>query len=460
MRFQFIVFVFLIIFALPSFANSTSIVPLDRVVAIVNDEVITQSDLDEQMSLVTHQLEHDHSAIPAHSKLEEQVLNRMIDQALELQQAKQVGITVDSASLNAAVEKVAKQNNLNLDQFRAALKQQGLNYDQFREQIRKQMIINKLEQEQVASNIIITQQEVNNALKTKTNEKIKQFHLASIFIALPQPPSPEELSAAEQKINGIMSELKSGASFDQLAMVESNAPNALKGGDMGWSEPAQLPEGLANKLNTLKAGALLGPLRTSNGYLVLKLVGVREADNRQIMTQTEARHILLKTNALFSDVDAKAELLKLRKEIENGASFATLAKKYSQDPGSALKGGDLGWVDPGDLVPPFENAMNDLKPGQLSQPVQTQYGWHLIQVMARRQKDVTAQAQENQVRNAIFQRKFQEALQNWTSQMRAMAYVKILLHPAAKTPAATAATAVAKTPVTKTSDKKPATPAP
>lgn len=408
-------------------SSAAPIVPLDSVIAVVNNEVITQSDLDSQVRIVQNQLERSHTQVPNKKDLQRQVLNHMIDQSLELQQAKQMGIDVDTASVNASVAQIAQQNGMTLDQFQKVIQQQGMSYNAFRNDVRNQMIVNKLQQQEVAPNVTISQQEVDNYIKAMGTQKQQEYHLASIFIALPQVPSPDQLESVDQRVGSIMTQLKSGVDFSQLAIAESNGPNALKGGDMGWMQLAQIPPQIAQKITAMKVGGLLDPLRTPNGYVIIKLLGTREADNRKVITQTEARHILLKTNALFTDADAKAELLKIRQQVVSGASFADLAKKYSQDPGSAAKGGALGWVSPGELVPPFEKAMDGLQPGQMSQPVQTQFGWHLIQVLARRQQDVTQQVQENQVRNYIFQRKFQEALQNWLSQMHDIAYIKIML---------------------------------
>ena len=410
-------------------ANTQPIVPLDSVVAIVNNDVITKSELDTQVRIVQNQVQHsgNNAKVPSKQELQTQVLNHIIDQTLQLQMAKQQGVTVDDAAVNASVAQIAQQNNLTMEQFHQALQQQGMNYNAFVKDVRNRMIVTKLQQQAVAPNVTISQQEVSNYIKAMQNQKIIEYRLSSIFVALPETPSPEQLQAVEQKVGSILSQLHSGADFSQLAMIESNGPNALKGGDMGWVQAAQLPPEIAPKIANLTTGSLLGPLRTQNGFVILKLLGSRQADNRKVITQIKARHILLKTNALFTDADAKAELLKLRAEIVKGASFAALAKKYSQDPGSAVNGGDLGWVSPGELVPPFEAAMDTLQPGQMSQPVQTQYGWHLIQVEQKRQQDVTVQAQENQVRNYIFQRKFQEQLQNWLGQLHDMAYIKIML---------------------------------
>ncbi len=409
-------------------ADTQPLQPLDKVVAIVNNDVITESHLDAQVNIVAHQLKREGKPVPAKAVLDKQVLEHMIDQMLQLQEAKKLGVSVEPSAVNDAINNIAKQNKLTLGEFHKALEADGLNYSTYRKDIRNQLTMQQVQQQAVSSQINISKQEVDNYLKSIGTQKMPEFNIKNIFINIPEAPTPTELDAATQKAQNLVGSLRNGADFSQMAIAESDGPNALQGGDLGWRKAAQLPPKFVAQLSHMKKGEITDPMKLPSGYMIIKLMDKRMVDEKHYITQTHARHILLKTNAIVTDAKAKAELEKIRVKVEKGDDFAKMAKKYSQGP-SGPNGGDLGWVSPGELVPPFEAAMNKLKPGQVSQPVKTQFGWHLIQVEARRKQDVTKAVQENQIRQMIYQRQFEEGVRSWISQLRQEAYIKNLLDP-------------------------------
>lgn len=404
--------------------------PLDSVVAIVNTEVITRSELNRAVAIAEKQLMASNVPLPPLHQLQLQVLNQLIDQKVELQTAARMNITVSEDQLNQAIAGIAAKNKMTTEQLQAALAEDHIDFPTYRKQIKDQMIIQQLLQRAVGSNITITAQDVKNAANTATTTAMQNntYQVADILIALPDNPTPEQLQQAQQKAASIMSQLQNGANFNTLAAANSDGQEAMNGGDLGWRTLEELPSIFAAKITTMKTGSVAGPLRAANGIHIIKLVGVKSEEQQQhFITETNVRHILIKTNLPSDDAPARAELISIRKQIENGANFADMAKRYSQDTGSAIKGGDLGWVSPGMLVAPFEEAMNGLAINQISQPIKSQYGWHLIQVLGRKQVDDSQIYRQNQLKKMVYIKQFNENSTIWVQQLRDESYIKILI---------------------------------
>jgi len=408
-------------------ASSDDLQPLDRIVAVVNDDVILKSELDDFLHTVRTQLRANHTALPPEKVLEHQGLERLIITRLQLQLAAKTGIRVDDETLNQALQNIAGQNRMTLDQFRQALAQEGLDYAKFRENIRDQIIISRLQQRNVEDRVTVSAQEVDNFLASHpAGAGNELYNLSHILIAVPDAASPEQIQAARQRAEQVLSRLKSGADFGQTAVGSSNGQHALEGGNLGWMRLGQLPEMFASAIKALKPGELTGIIRSPSGFHILRLNAVK-GDSKHIVHQTHARHILIRTSEVVSDDDARSRLEQLRQRIIGGDDFAALARAHSDDTLSATKGGDLGWLSPGETVPAFEHAMDKLQPNQISEPIRTRFGWHIIQVLGRREFDDTEKYRRTQAMEEIRARKGQEALELWLRRLRDEAYVDIRL---------------------------------
>ena len=401
---------------------------LDKIVAIVNADVILRTELEDRLRTVKNQLQEQGTEMPPTAVLERQVLDRLILTKLQTQMADETGIRVDDESLNRTISNIAAENKVNLEQFRGILEEDGYNYEKFREDIRAEILISRLRQRQVDNRVTVTEREVDNFLSGQTQQgnASVEFHLRHILISLPDSPSATEMQAAETQAADILKQLRAGADFAQLAATHSDAPQALEGGDLGWRKPDQVPSLFADVIAGMKQGDVSDLIRSAGGIHIVKLDNVRDSA-KQMVTQTHARHILLRTNEVITDADAKQRLEQLRIRLEGGDDFAELARSHSTDTVSAANGGDLGWSNPGDLVPAFEEIMNSLETGSLSRPFQTEYGWHLVQVLERRQHDSTEDLKRSQARETIRRRKLEEARDAWLRQMRDEAYVEYRL---------------------------------
>ncbi len=399
--------------------------PVDDIVAVVNNDVITRHELDERYDRAVHQLEARKIALPPRAILEKQLLDRMVSDRIQLQFAAQTGIRVDAPTLDRAIDRIAEQNKMNLGQFRDALARDGVDFNKFRDDIRNEIILTKLHQREVDSKVTVSEAEVDAYLASQAAQGANnEYHLAVISVEIPDNADSAQISAAQHKADEALAKLRAGADFSQISTMYSNAPNALEGGDLGWRPAAQIPPDFLSILQALKPGEVSNVLRSNTGFHIFKLVDKRSTDQPTIIDETHARHILIKTNELVSDADAKKRLEQIRTKILDGsASFEDMAKKYSDD-SSASKGGDLGWLSPGETVPEFEQAMNALKPGEISEPIKSPFGYHLIQVLERRQKDVTDQKRRLVARQAIQQRKSEEAQTEWLRELRDRAYVE------------------------------------
>lgn len=408
-----------------SAASSTPTVPIDTVVAIVNSDVITQHELNERYNRAVQQLKERKNELPSHSILEKQLLDRMINDRIQLQFADQTGIKVDGPTLDRAIDKIAEQNKMTLAQFHDALAHDGVDFNKFRDDIRNEIILTRLRQREVDTKVNVTEAEVDNYLAQQAKQGTNnEYHLARIVIDIPDNASSEQIAAAQSKAADVLQKLRTGADFSKISTEYSNAQNALEGGDLGWRSAAQLPPEFLTLLQTLKPGDVSDILRSNTGFNIFKLVDERSHSQSSIIDQTHARHILIKTNEVVSDVDAQKKLQQIRQKILDGsAKFEDMAKQYSDD-GSASKGGDLGWVSPGETVSQFEQAMDQLKPGEISQPIKSPFGYHLIQVLERRKQDVTSEHERARARQAIHDRKAEEAFTEWLRELRDRAYVE------------------------------------
>ncbi len=409
---------------------AASATQVDRILAVVNDNVITQSDLATEKHTVTQQMHQQNIEIPPDDVLNKQLLERLILKRLQLQLADSSGIKIDDDTLNRAIETIAKQNNMSLKEFRGVLEHDGFDFAAFRETIRTEIVLSRLRQRQVANRITVTEQEVENLLATQklqgdTGGGDSEYHVAQILIALPEAPTPEQVQAANKKAQEVLAKLRAGAGFKQTASAVSNDQQALQGGDLGWLKTGQLPTLFAEVVPLMKAGDISDLIRSASGFHIVTLLDKRGgAHGTRIVKQSQARHILVRTNELVSDKEAETRLAQLKLRIEGGEDFATLARAHSDDAASAVNGGSLGWVNPGDLVPRFEEVMNSLQPGQISAPFQTQFGWHIVQLIEHREHDSTEEFRRSSARELIMQRKTEEETQAWLRNLRDEAYVE------------------------------------
>ncbi len=409
----------------PQNAAQQQVGVLDSVVAVVNDDVITRYELDERVRMVVSQLKKQRTPLPPSDVLEKQILERMITDMLQAQYAKENGVRVDDAQLDAAILRIAQQNNFPTSaEFRAKLEADGVDFKAFREEIRGEMISSRLREREVDSKLTISDSEVDNYLanKARAGGAGEEFHLAHILVAVPEQASAAQIQSARDKAEQALKQLRAGADFAQVAAGASDARDALKGGDLGWRPADSIPPLFMSELQKLQPGQVSDILRSPSGLHIVKLVEKRSGNAPVLVTQTHARHILIKTSELVSESEAKKRLMEIKQRIEGGADFAEQAKRYSQD-GSAQQGGDLDWISPGQTVPEFEAAMNRLQPGMMG-VVQTQFGWHLIQVLERRNADVSEQQKRQQARIAIGSFRSDELYQDWLRQLRDRAFIE------------------------------------
>ncbi|MGD8931881.1 MAG: peptidylprolyl isomerase [Chromatiales bacterium] len=401
---------------------------LDRIVAIVNEDVISASELDSRVKELASQLVQKGATLPPLEVVQAQVLDSMIAKRLQLQIAKQLGLTVDDTTVTKAITNIAQTNNVTLLQLKEILEADGISFNLFREQLREDILINRLRQKEVINQIVITDQDVRNYLERETGSSRQRLavHLQHILIATPEGASPEDVQAAKEKAERLVKELRNGADFSNMAIRESDARQALEGGDLGWMESNRIPSLFIQEIDNMEPGDISDPIRNASGFHIIKLDEVK-GTQRTIITQTHARHILITTNELVSDTEAQHHLETLRERIIGGESFEALARSHSDDKASAIKGGDLGWTNPGDMVPAFEQQMDALQPTQISEPFKTQFGWHIVQVLERRDYDNTEEVIKNNARMELRQQKADEAIELWLRRLRDEAYVEILL---------------------------------
>ena len=419
-----------LILCLMAFASSTvraayEPVEADHIVAVVGNEVITYYDLNNRLQSALKQLQKQGTPLPPQDQMEKQMLERLIMDRVQLLQARESGMRVDDAQLDQAIGRIATNNKMSLQQFRQALEKDGVPYSKFREEIREEMTLVRLREREVDSRLVISDGEIDNYLANQTatggNEEIR---IAHILLRAPESASPEQIQKLRLRGEQALKRARAGESFAELTATFSDAPDALQGGDLGYRPLDRLPGIYSEAASRLKEGEVSELLRSSAGFHVIKLLNKRGGSNTNVsVQQTHARHILIRINEVVSESEARRKLENLRERLANGMDFAEQARLYSQD-GSANKGGDLGWLNPGDTVPEFERAMDSLKDNELSPVVQSPFGMHLIQVIERRQRDVSEERQRNVARQALRERKLDEAYQDWLRQLRDRTYVE------------------------------------
>lgn len=404
---------------------------LDRVVALVNDSVITRLELDAEVQFAVVQLGRQGTPLPEQSTLERQVLERMITSRILEQEARATGIRVSDGQLNQALERMAAENNMTRDQFRDAMESEGISYTRFRERIRGEIEIARLKEREVDNKVSISEAEIDSYIRNEAARGLKdrdeEYSVAHILVLIPEGASADEIRVKREVADKAIASLKSGADFRQLAASVSDAADALEGGMLGWRTASRLPELFLDAVSDMRIGALSDVLRSANGFHIVKLVDKRGSDTPIIVQQTHAQHILIRLNEIVSEDDALQRLKDLKRRLELGdEDFSELARLHSDD-ATAAKGGDLGWVSPGETVPEFERAMDALQPGQVSDPVRSPFGFHLIKVLERRDEDLSEERQRVMARQAIRLRKSDLAYQDWVRQQRDKAYVEYRL---------------------------------
>lgn len=401
---------------------------LDQIVAVVEDGVILESELVAKLAGIKRNLRQSGTALPPDNVLVPQVLDRMILDKIQLQLAEKAGIRVDEETLRAAVQQLAERNKLSVEEFRRSLTAEGVNYADFQEQIRNEILLGRLRSNQVNSQVKVSDAEVENYLKSLGGSTggDPDYLLGHILVATPRAAAPADVQKAKEKAEKLMDEIRKGKDFKQAALGGSDDEQALKGGDLGWRKKSQIPSLFIEFIGKMQEGDVEGPIRSPSGFHIIKMLGIKGGGDHTL-TKTRVRHILIKTTEVLDDEEARQKLLALRRRIEGGEDFAAIARGHSDDKGSAIKGGELGWVQPGALVPPFEAVMDKLAINQLSEPVQTQFGWHLIQVQERQQSNDSGEYEKTKAREEIFKRKVEEETELWLRRIRDEAYVDIRL---------------------------------
>nr|WP_245399782.1 peptidylprolyl isomerase [Atopomonas sediminilitoris] len=402
---------------------------LDRVVAIVDNDVIMHSQLDARMVEVRQTLSKRGNALPPEHVLQQQVLERLIIENIQLQIGDRSGIRIADDELNGAIGSIAQRNGMSLAQFRQALTNDGLSYDEARDQVRREMIISRVREYRVSDRIQISDQEVTNFLSSDLGQiqLAEELRLALIFLPLPEGSSPEQIRASEAAADDLYRQIQNGADFAQLAIARSAGENALEGGEIGWRKAAQLPGVFSELAPKLAVGETTQPVRMPGGFYLVKVLEKRGGEVNALVDEVRARHILIKPSAIRSEQDAEKQAERLYQRIMNGEDFAKLAKNFSEDPGSALSGGDLNWVSPDAMVPEFRAQMQQTAVNEVSKPFRTQFGWHVLRVEGRRATDRSEALREHQARTALRNRKYDEELALWLRQIRDEAFVEIKL---------------------------------
>ncbi|EBM9862875.1 peptidylprolyl isomerase SurA [Salmonella enterica] len=412
-------------------ANTSFAAPqvVDKVAAVVNNGVVLESDVDGLMQSVKLNAGQAGQQLPDDATLRHQLLERLIMDQIILQMGQKMGVKITDEQLDQAIANIAKQNNMTMDQMRSRLAYDGLNYSTYRNQIRKEMIISEVRNNEVRRRITVLPQEVDALAKQigTQNDASTELNLSHILIALPENPTSEQVNDAQRQAESIVEEARNGADFGKLAITYSADQQALKGGQMGWGRIQELPGIFAQALSTAKKGDIVGPIRSGVGFHILKVNDLRGQSQSISVTEVHARHILLKPSPIMNDQQARLKLEEIAADIKSGkTTFAAAAKEYSQDPGSANQGGDLGWATPDIFDPAFRDALTKLHKGQISAPVHSSFGWHLIELLDTRKVDKTDAAQKDRAYRMLMNRKFSEEAATWMQEQRASAYVKIL----------------------------------
>ena len=404
------------------------VLAIDRVIAVVNDEAITQYELDDAKRIVVQQLKQQNVQQPAADVLDKQVLERLITERALLQHAKDSGVKVDDSQVERAIQRIAEDNKLTLDGLRQALAKDGVTYAKYRDDVRSEIVMQRLREREVDARITVSDAEVENYLATIKAQSggEAEYRLAHILVLVPEQANAEQIEAKRRRAEEALKNIRGGTDFGQVAAGFSDASDALSGGNLGWRPGARLPTVFAETVRGMKAGDVSPVLRSAAGFHIVKLIERRSRNEPALVDQTHVRHILIRVNEITSEAEGKAKIDRLKDRLDGGAKFEDMAKLNSEDASSA-KGGDLGWLNPGDTVPVFEEAMSKLAVNQVSAPVRSPFGWHLIEVLGRRKQDISADRERMQAQLAIRQRKSDEAFQDWVRQTRDRAYVEVRL---------------------------------
>ncbi len=399
---------------------------LDRIIAVVDDDIVMRSELDQMLTRVRNELQNKGAELPPSSVLERQVMERLILDKIQLQIAQATGVEVTEENLDRAIADIAQKNKLSIPQFKEILSSEGYEFERFRDDIRKEILISKLRREEVDRRLQVSEREIENELKNAGDGAANddEYHIAHILITIPPNANDTERRAAEEKAQSAVARLAEGAEFSDVALAMSDAQDALDKGDLGWRKIEQVPSLLADAVRSLEINAHSDLIKSPNAYHLVQLLGKRGGE-KVMVEQTKARHILISPNELVSEQAAIARLRQLRLRLDSGDDFAALARTHSDDRGSALQGGDLGWISPGQMVPEFEEVMAATDKGQISAPFRSEFGWHILQVLDRRSYDGTDEVRRARAREAVMARKREEAYQEWQRRLRDEAYVEL-----------------------------------
>lgn len=409
-----------------NFHSHNDIRPIDRIVAVVNEEVITQQEINELLQNTVQQLHKQNTELPRMEVLEKQLLERLILKRIQLQRAKETGLTVSDNDLDQTLRRIIQDNHLTMDEFRQVLFQEGTDLNRFREEIRGEILITRLKEQEINSRVNVTESEIDNFLQNQANSPVahEEYRIAHILVQISEQMNEAQIEARHKRAETAYEHLRQGANFAQVSAEFSDAADAMQGGELGWRPLAQLGSPFTEMLVKMQPGEITPVVRSPIGFHILKLLERRQQEKQvTIIEQTHAQHILIKVSELVSEDDAHQLIGQLMDRVHNGADFMEVAKAHSED-ASAAAGGDLNWISPGDTVPEFEQAMNALLPGQISSPVRSPFGWHLIKVIERRSKDVSEQQQREAARRTIHARKADVIVQEWLQQLRDQAYVE------------------------------------
>jgi peptidyl-prolyl cis-trans isomerase SurA len=413
---------------LPAFAAQM----LDRIVVVVNDGVILQSELDRAMDAGRQQIKARNIAAPPEEVLRAQVLERLVLVRLQTQRAQEAGIRVDDRELNEVLANIATQNKMTLAQFADELRKDGQDYLAVREQIRDEVLMQRLRSKEVEGRILVTDQDIDLFLANQGQKPDQEYHLQHILVAVPDGAPTEARDKARAKADDVLKKLQAGADFSETAVANSDGQQALDGGDLGWRRADALPEIFAQQLSKLKDGQVSPVIDTASGFHIVKLAGTRGGGERSSINETHAQHILLQANAIRTEDQTRLQARELHDRIKAGGDFGALAKEFSDDPGSKASGGDMGWMPAGAFAPDFQEQIDALKPGEMSAPFRSQFGWHIARVVERRTRDVTDESKRTRARQAIQNRKMAEEYDSWLRKMREEAYVEYRLDKTGK----------------------------
>jgi peptidyl-prolyl cis-trans isomerase SurA len=408
---------------------------VDAIVAVVNTDVITMKELNDRMQIIEQRMRRQNMQVPPRDILQKQLLERLIVNRAQMQLARDIGVRVDDVMLDRAVARIAEQNNVTVQTLRDQLERDGVSFARFREEIREEITLQRVREREVDNKLQISESEIDNFLSSTASRNVEtqqELNIAQILVRVPENASAQQVADRKKRAEQAIEQLQSGGEFAKIAASFSDAGDALTGGELGWRSPSRLPQLFVEAVDKLSDGQIAPLVRSANGFHVLKLVGRRSIGGTKqsassLVQQTRARHILIKVNQIVSASEARRKLVELKSRLDNDAAkFEDLARLYSND-GSASKGGDLGWIYPGDTVPEFERAMNSLKPGEVSQPIESPFGYHLIEVLERKTEELSRERQRLVARQALREQKLEEAYEDWLRQLRDRAYVEYRL---------------------------------